>query len=150
MNFLLLFLHHGQQRDFLFAGIVAGDAVMLFFLLVDFLGDGQRVNVDGDGEVEQPQIGEPLDDARIGRARPAGERDDGVIMAVQIKPEIALAVAFAVPAIFLNGKFGRKILGGVKIKSVGQRRIEKGFVMLEMVERRSSAARACRCWQKYP
>ena len=93
---------------------------MLLFLLVDFLRDGQRINVDGDGVIQQPQIGEPLDDAGIGRARPAGERDDGVIMAVQIKPEIALAVALAVPAIFLNRKFGRKILGGVKIKTVGQ------------------------------
>ena len=88
---------------------------MFFFLLVDFLRDGQRVNVDGDGEVEQPQVGETLDDARIGRARPA------------------LAVAFAVPAIFLNGKFGRKIPGGVKVKTVGQRWIQKLFVVLEMV-----------------
>ena len=56
-----------------------------------------------------------------------------MIIAVQIKPEIALAVAFAVPAIFLNGKFGRKIPGGVKVKTVGQRWIQKLFVVLEMV-----------------
>ena len=93
---------------------------MFLFLLVDFLGDGQRINIDRDGVVEQPQIGEALDDAGIGRARPAGERDDGVIMAVQIKPEITLAVAFAVPAIFLNRKFGLKITGRIKIKAVGQ------------------------------
>ena len=55
-------------------------------------------------------------------------------MAVHVEAEIALAVAFAVPAIFLNGKFRLKILGGIKIKPVGQRRIEKSFVMLEMVE----------------
>ncbi len=134
MDFLLLLFHHGQQRDFLFTGIVTGHAVMFLFLLVDFLGDGQRINIDRDGVVQQPQIGEPLDDAGIGRARPAGERDDGMIMAVHVEPEIALAVALAVPAIFLNGKFGRKILGGIKIKPVGQRRIEKSFVMLEMVE----------------
>ena len=134
MNFLLLLFHHRQQRDFLFTGVVAGHAVMFLFLLVDFLGDGQRINVDGDGVVQQPEIGEALDDAGIGRARPARERDDGVIMAVQIKPEIALAVALAVPAIFLNRKFRHKILGGVKIKPVGQRRIEKLFVVFEMVE----------------
>ena len=120
MNLLLLLLHHGQQRDFLFAGVIAGHAVMFLFLLVDFLGDGQRINIDRDGVVEQPQIGEPLDDAGIGRARPAGERDDGMIMAVHVEPEIALAVALAVPAIFLNGKFGLKITGRIKIKAVGQ------------------------------
>ena len=95
MNLLLFLFHHRKQRDFLFTGVVAGDAVVFLFLLVDFLGDGQRINIDRDGVVEQPQIGEALDDARIGRARPAGERDDGMIMAVQVKPEIALAVAFA-------------------------------------------------------
>ena len=35
--------------------------------------------------------------------------DDGVIMAVEEEAEIGLAVAFAVPAIFLNRKFGFKI-----------------------------------------
>jgi hypothetical protein len=57
-----------------------------------------------------------------------------MIMAVQIKPEIALAVALAVPAIFLDGKFRLKIIGRIKVKAVGQGRIEKRFVMLEMVE----------------
>ena len=57
--------------------------------------DGQRINIDGDGVIEQAQIGEPLDDAGIGRARPAGQRDDGMIMAVHVKAEIALAVALA-------------------------------------------------------
>jgi hypothetical protein len=109
VDFLLLLFHDGEQRDFLFAGVVAGHAVVFLFLLVDFLGDGQRINIDRDGVIEQPQIGEPLDDAGIGRARPAGQRDDGVIMAVQEEAEIGLAVAFAVPAIFLNGKFGHKI-----------------------------------------
>ena len=85
VNFLLLLLHDGEQRNFLFAGVVAGHAVMFLFLLVDFLGDGQRINIDRDGVVEEPQIGEPLDDAGIGRARPAGERDDGMIMAVEDK-----------------------------------------------------------------
>ena len=37
VNFLLLLFHHGQQRDFLFAGVVAGNAVVFLFLLVDFL-----------------------------------------------------------------------------------------------------------------
>ena len=98
---------------------------MFLFLLVDFLGDGQRINIDRDGVVEQPQIGEQLDDAGIGRARPAGERDDGMIMAVQIKPEITLAVALAVPAIFLDGKIGLKIIGRIKVEAFGQGRIEK-------------------------
>ncbi|MEI2725680.1 MAG: hypothetical protein V9H26_19845 [Verrucomicrobiota bacterium] len=37
VNLLLLLLHHGEQGDFLFAGVVAGHAVVLLFLLVDFL-----------------------------------------------------------------------------------------------------------------
>jgi len=93
---------------------------VFLFLFVDFLGDGQRINIDRDGVVEQPQIGEQLDDAGIGRAGPAGERDDGMIMAVQIKPEITLAVALAVPAIFLDGKFRLKIIGRIKVEAFGQ------------------------------
>ena len=93
---------------------------MFLFLLIDFLRDGQRINIDRDGVIEQPQIGEPLDDAGIGRARPAGQRDDGVIMAVQIESKIALAIAFRVPAIFLNRKFGLKISGRIKVKPFGQ------------------------------
>ena len=50
-----------------------------------------------------------------------------------IEPEVGLAVAFAVPAAFLDGELRLKISGGVKIEAVGQRRIEKTFVMLEMV-----------------
>ena len=53
------------------------------------------------------------------------ERDDGMIMAVQIKPEITLAVALAVPAIFLDGKIGLKIIGRIKVEAFGQGRIEK-------------------------
>jgi len=87
-NFLLFLVHDGEQRNFLFTGVVAGHAVVFFFLLVDLLGDGQRINVDRDGVVEQAQIGETLDDAGIGGARPARERDDGMIMAVEIKSEI--------------------------------------------------------------
>ena len=74
VDFLLLLFHHGEQGDFLFAGVVAGHAVVLLFLLVDFLGDRERINIDRDGVIEQPQIGEPLDDAGIRRARPAGQR----------------------------------------------------------------------------
>ena len=55
-------------------------------------------------------------------------------MAVEIEPEIGLTVAFAVPAIFLDGKFGLKISGRIKIKAFSQGRIEKGFVVFEMVE----------------
>ena len=55
-------------------------------------------------------------------------------MSIHEKPEIALAVALAVPAIFLNRKFGLKITGRIKIKAVGQGRIEEVFAMLEMVE----------------
>ena len=55
-------------------------------------------------------------------------------MSVHVETKITLPVALGVPAIFLNGKFRLKILGGIKIKPVGQRRIEKSFVMLEMVE----------------
>ena len=123
MNLFLLLLHDGEQGDFPFAGVIAGDAVVFLFLLADFLGDGQRINIDRDGVIEQPQIGEPLDDAGVGGARPAGQCDDGMIMTVQIEAEIALAVALAVPAIFLDGKFRLKILRTIKIKAFGQRRI---------------------------
>jgi hypothetical protein len=37
VDFLLLLFHDREQGDFLFAGVVAGHAVVLLFLLVDFL-----------------------------------------------------------------------------------------------------------------
>ena len=104
MNLLLLLFHHGEQRDFLFAGVVTGHTVVLLFLLVDFLGNRKRINIDRDGVVEQAQIREPLDDAGIGRARPSGQHDDAVIMAVEKETEIGLAAAFAVPAVFPESK----------------------------------------------
>ena len=89
MNLPLLFLHHGQQRDFLFAGVVAGDAVVFLFLLVDFLGDRERINIHRDGVVQEAQIRETLNDSWIRRARPAGQDDERVIVAVEEETEIA-------------------------------------------------------------
>ena len=55
-------------------------------------------------------------------------------MAVQVKPEIALAVAFRVPAIFLDGKFGHEIVRAIEVKPVAERWVEKTCVVLEMVQ----------------
>ena len=134
VNFLHLLFHDGEQGNFLFAGVVAGHAVVLFFLLVDFLRNRERINIHGDGVIEQPEIGEALNDAGIGRARPAGQDDDRVIMAVEEEAEIGLAAAFAVPAIFLNGKLRFKPVRRVVIEPVIERRIQKPFVMPEMVK----------------
>jgi hypothetical protein len=102
VNFLHLLFHDGEQGNFLFAGVVTGDAVVLLLLLVDFLRNREWINIYGDGIIEQPKIGEALDDSGIRRARPAGQNDDGVIVAVEEEAEIGLAAAFAVPAIFLD------------------------------------------------
>ena len=134
VNLLLLLLHHGEQGDFLLAGVVAGHAVVLLFLLVDFLGDRERINIHRDGVVQQPQIGETLDDSRIRRARPAGQDDERVIVTIEEEAEIGLAVALAVPAVFLNRKFRRKPVRRVEVETVVQRRIQKPFVVPEMVE----------------
>lgn len=61
----------------------------------DLPGDGERVNVDRDGVVEQSQPGKPLNDSGVRGARPAGQDDDRVIMAVEEEAVIALAVAAA-------------------------------------------------------
>jgi hypothetical protein len=45
--------------------------LVLFFSLVDFRRNRERINIRGGGVIEQPQIGEALDDAGIRRARPA-------------------------------------------------------------------------------
>ena len=134
VNFLHLLFHDGEQGNFLFAGVVTGDAVVLLLLLVDFLRNRERINIHGDGVIEQPEIGEALDDAGIRRARPAGQNDDGVIMAVEEEAKIGLTAAFAVPAIFLDGKFRFKPFRRVEIEPVVERRIKKPFVMPEMVE----------------
>ena len=105
MNLLLLLLHHRQQRDLFLARVIAGHAVVLLFLLADLAGDRERVNVDGYGVVEEPETGETLDDSRIRRARPAGQHDDGMVMAVEVKTEVRLPAAFGVPAIFMDGQF---------------------------------------------
>ncbi len=55
-------------------------------------------------------------------------------MAVEEEAKVGLAVAFAVPAVFLNRKFGFKTVRRVVIETVVERRIEKPFVMPEMVE----------------
>jgi len=43
--------------------IVAGHAVVFFLLLVDFLRNGKRINVDRDGVVQEAKIREALDDS---------------------------------------------------------------------------------------
>ena len=153
VDFLLLLFHDGEQGDFLFAGVVAGHAVVLLFLLVDFLRNRERINIHGDGVIEQPQIGEPLDDAGIRRARPAGQDNERVIMAVEEEAEIGLAAALAVPAVFLNRKFGFKTLRRVVIETVVERRIQKPFVMPEMVEvghRQDARAAGAEDFQQQP
>lgn len=118
MNLLLLLFHHGEQGDFLFAGVVSGDAVVLLFLLVDFFGDGKRINIHRDGEVQEAEIRETLDYAWIRCARPACEDDERVIVAVEEESKVALSAALAVPAIFLNRKFGSETVCRVVIETV--------------------------------
>src|ERR1035438_9517277 len=60
--------------------------------------------------------------------------NERVIMAVEEEAEVGLAVALAVPAVFMNRKFGFKTVRRVVIKTVVERRIEKPFVMPEMVK----------------
>src|SRR5208283_3405882 len=67
-------------------------------------------------------------------ARPAGQDNERVIMAVEKEAKVGLAVALAVPAVFLNRKFGFKTVRRVVIETVVERRIEKPFVVPEMVK----------------
>ena len=146
VDFLLLLLHHREQGDLLFAGVVSGNAVVLLFLLVDLLRNGERINIHRDGVIEQAQIGEALDDAGIGRARPARHHDERVIVPIEKETEIGLAAAFAVPAIFLNRKLGSEAVCRVVVEPVVERGIEKPLVVPEMVgighRQHASAARA--------
>ena len=132
-DFPLLFFHHGQERELLLAGIVAGDSVVRLFFLGNFLANRQRVEIHRDRVIEQPQTGEPVDDSGIGRLRPAGQGDDGVVAPVHEKAEVGLAVAFGMPAILLNGQLRVESVNRVVIESVGQRRIEERLVMPIMV-----------------
>ena len=93
---------------------------MFLFLLADFPGDRQRVDVDRDGVVQQPKVCQALDDARIRRARPAGQADQRMIMPVEEETELALTVALAVPAVFLNRQFRSETFSRVKIEPLGQ------------------------------
>ena len=134
VDLLLLLFHDGEQRNLFLAGVVTGHAVVFFFLLVDFLRNREGINIHGDGVIKQPQIGEALDDAGIGGARPAGEHDEAVVMAVEEEAKVRLAAALAVPAVFLDRKFRLETVRRVEIEAVVERRIEKPFVMPEMIE----------------
>jgi hypothetical protein len=119
-DFLLLLVHHGQQRKFFLAGIIAGNAVVFLFLLVDFLADGERIEIHRDGVIEQAQAGEPVDDSWVSHLRPARQRDDGMVTAIHEETEIGLSRALAVPAIFLNGKLRIKTVNRVVVEPFGQ------------------------------
>jgi hypothetical protein len=74
-------------------------------------------------------------------------------MAVEEEAEVGLAVAFAVPAVFLNRKLGFKTFRRVVIKPVVERRIEKPFVVPEMVEvghRQDACAAGAEDFQQQP
>src|SRR5436190_1635783 len=74
--------------------------------VVDFFGDRERVNIHRDREVQEAQVCETLNNSWIGCARPASQDDERVIVTIEKETEIALPAALAVPAVFLNGKFG--------------------------------------------
>ena len=119
-DFLLLLVHHGQKRKFFLAGIIAGNAVVFFFLLVDFLADGERIEIHRDGVIEQAQAGEPVDDSWVGHLRPARQCDDGMVTAIHEKTKIRLPCSLAVPAIFLNGQLRIKTVNRVVVEPLGQ------------------------------
>ena len=126
---------------------------MLLFLLADLASDGERINVDRDGVVQEPEIGQTLDDSRIRRARPAGEDNYGMVMAVEVKAEVRLSAAFGMPAIFMDGQFLGEAVGRVVVEAFCQRRVEKPFVMPEMVEvrhRQNSRAGRAKDFQQQP
>src|SRR6185369_572012 len=123
-----------EQGDFLFAGVVARDAVVFLLLLVDFLRDGEWINIHRDGEVQEAKIREPLDDSRIRRARPASQNDKRVIVSIEEETEVTLPTALAVPAILLNRKFGNKSVSWVVVKTVVERGIEETLVVAEVVK----------------
>ena len=132
-DFALLLFQHGQQRHLLFAGVVAGDSVVLLFFLEDFLANGQRVDVDRDGVVEEPEIGQPADQTGMGHFRPASEGDDGMIVAVHPETVVVLTVGFGVPAVLLDGQLRVEGFEDVVIESLGQRRIQEHLVVPVMV-----------------
>jgi hypothetical protein len=106
---------------------------VLLLLLADLLRDRERIDVHRDRVIEQPQIGETLDDARIRRPRPAGENDERMIVAIEEEAEIRLAIPFAVPAVLVNGQLRSEAIRGIVIETVVQRRIQEPFVVPEMI-----------------
>src|SRR3989442_1678626 len=107
---------------------------MFLFLFVDLLSDWERINVDGNGIVKQPEIGQTLNDPRIRRTWPTREHDDGVVMPIHEKAKIALPLSFAVPAVLLDRKFGSKTFGRVEIEAMVERGVDETFVVAKAVE----------------
>jgi hypothetical protein len=68
-----------------------------------------------------------------------------VVVSIEEEAEIRLAVTLAVPAVLVNGQFGRETVGRVEIEPVVERRIQKPFDVPEVVEvRHRQHARAGR------
>ena len=132
-NFLLFFLHDGEQRQFLFAGVVTGNPVVLAFLLGDFVADGQRLDIDGDGEVQEAQAGQPMNQSGMSHLGPAGQDDHGMIMPVHPEPKIGLSIGLAVPAVVLDRKRRVERFQRVVVEPFAKGRVEERGVMPVMV-----------------
>ena len=66
---------------------------------------GNRFEIDRDLIIEKRQGREPVDDSGIGLLRPTLDREERVVIAIEVKTGLVLrSDAVAVPAKFLNGK----------------------------------------------
>ena len=75
------------------------DGLLLFF---DFAFRRQRLDVDRDLIVEKRQPGQPVDNAGIRPAGPAREGENGVVLPVEIEPDLRQAHPVRIPAVLLK------------------------------------------------
>ncbi len=132
-DFSLLLLHYREQRELLLARIVARNALVRLLLSHDLFADRDRIDVHRDGVVEQPQIGEPVNDSGERHLRPPRQRDDGVVMPVHPETEILLAVPLAVPAVLLNREQRIERLQRVVVEPFRERWIQECRVVPVML-----------------
>ncbi len=118
-DFLLLLLHRREEREPLLAGVVARQPVVRLFLPPDLGAGGKRLDIRGDGVVEQRQSGESLHETRMRHLRPAVEHEHRMIESVHPEPgRVRQSLRFAVPAVFVDRKLGLEGVERVVIEAL--------------------------------
>ena len=145
IDFSFLLFQGDRHGIFAFLFVVASEPVDGLFLTGDFVTYRDGLEIDRDLVIEKRKGRQPVNDSGISLLRPTLDREEGVVMAVEIETGLVFeSDAVAIPAQFLKGEFGTKQAVEVDLDPVGQGGIKKAFVVGEMVGVRHGPNRRAR------